>query len=92
MLEGLLLMSPYTRMYELAKFFACKVHDFHVKIIKWIQANKVDLLEYNDAFNIWDYSIIQIRPKQCPFKTSQKLQANIVKTFKVKFNNYVLIQ
>jgi hypothetical protein len=51
-------MSPYTRMYELTKFFACKVHDFHVEIIKWIQANnkqykfKVDLLEYNDAFNI----------------------------------------
>jgi hypothetical protein len=51
-------MSPYTRMYELTKFFACKVYDFHVEIIKWIQANnkqykfKVDLLEYNDAFNI----------------------------------------
>jgi hypothetical protein len=86
-------MSPYTRMYELTKFFACKVYDFHFEIIKWIQANnkqykfKVDLLEYNDAFNIWDYFIIQIRPKQFPFKTSQKLQANIVKTFKVKFNN-----
>ena len=54
----------------------------HVEIIKHVQASneqykfRVDLLKYNDALNVGDYFMIQIRPERCPLETDYKLQVS----------------
>jgi hypothetical protein len=85
----LFFLSPHSKMFDLAEFFACKVHNLHVEIIKHIQASneqykfQVDLHKYHDALNVGDYFLIHIRPEQCPLKINHKLQMSSVKSFKV---------
>ena len=85
----LLSMSPHSKRSDSAKVFAYRVHNLHVKIIKHIQASnqqykfRVDLHKYHDALNVKYYFIIQIRPIQCPLKTSHKFQVSNARLFKV---------
>ena len=71
-------MSPHAKMSGSSKIFLCRVHNFHVKIIKQIQASnekfkfQVDLYKYYDVFNDKYYFMIQIIPKWCPSKTNKK--------------------
>ena len=76
-------------MSDSIEFFACRIYNLHVEIIKHIQISneqhkfRADLYKYHDALNVRDYFIIQIRPEQCPLKTSHKLQVSSARPFKV---------
>jgi len=76
-------------MSDSIEFFACRVHNLHVEIIKHIQVSngqykfRADLYKYHDTLNVIDYFMIQIRPERCPLKTNHKLQVSSVRPFKV---------
>jgi hypothetical protein len=71
-------MSSHVRLFELSEAFSCRVHSLYVKIIKQIQANnkqykfQADLYKYHNAFNIEDYFMIQIIPKEYPLKITKR--------------------
>jgi hypothetical protein len=81
-------------------FFAYKVHNLHVKIIKHIQAGneqykfQVDLHKCHDILNVGDYFMIQIKHERYPSETSHKLQVSSDILFKVlqmiESNSYVI--
>jgi hypothetical protein len=87
-------------MSDLAKSFACRIHNMHIQIIKQIQASNehyifwADLCKYHDAFNVEDYFMIQIRLEWCHLKTNHKFQMSSAWPFKVlqmiESNNYII--
>jgi hypothetical protein len=93
-------MSLHSKIFDSCESFACKIHNFHVGIIKHIQTSKeqykfrVDLHKYHDALHVGDYFIILIKLEQCPLKTRHQLQVNSAKSFKVlqtiKSNSYAI--
>ena len=76
-------------MSDSIEFFACRIYNLHVEIIKHIQISneqhkfRADLYKYHDALNVRDYFMKQIRPERCPLKTSHKLQVSSARPFKV---------
>jgi len=89
MILDILLLSPYSKMFYLAEYFACRVYNLHIKIIKHIQVSnkqykfRANLHKYHDAFNVEDYFMIHIRLERCPLKTKHKLQISSARPFKV---------
>jgi hypothetical protein len=87
--QWIFLLSPHSKMSDSIEFFACRVHNLHVEIIKHIQVSngqykfRADLYKYHDTLNVIDYFMIQIRPERCPLKTNHKLQVSSVRPFKV---------
>ena len=57
-------LSLYFKMFDSAKFFACRVYNLHFEIIKQIQTGNeqykflADLHRYHDARNVGDYFIL----------------------------------
>lgn len=65
------------------------MHEFHIDIINQIHASNIiyktrfDSSQQRLNFNLGDYIMIQIRPKQYPLGTIKKLQAHSLGPFKV---------
>jgi len=93
-------ISPHDRISKSVESLPCRVHNFHIEIMKQIQASneqhkfRADLLKYHDALNVGDYFMIQIRLERCPLETDHELQVSSARLFKVlqmiKSNNYVI--
>jgi len=95
-----LYVSSHSKISYSTELFVCRVHNFHVEIIKQIQASneqykfRVGLHKYHDVLNVDNYSVIHISIERCPLETNHKFQVSSATLFKVlqmiKSNSYII--